>query len=280
MVPNEPGLAVFSARWSRHADRISTMNTRAVQAASWLLDFSVSHYRIKKGSVMDMHQFYKEHYFYEAGRRHQLTNALAIPIGILTLIAGALTAMFNHIALPITYVKIAILICLTIDAVLLTIAAYWLIRSYYDYSYGYIATSQELKEYFEKLTVLHAGNTTLSEQKLEEYINSQYAEHTHRNVNNNDRKAYCIHMANGFLIAAVCFVFLSSIPYLLNSISGPEAVMKVNVVNLLKAKEHAMPEDEDTEAPKDETPQEPPKEPTPPPGRVIKESEDPDIKAK
>ena len=37
---------------------------------------------------MDINSFYKEHYFFEINKKQQLTEALVIPIGVLTLLGS------------------------------------------------------------------------------------------------------------------------------------------------------------------------------------------------
>lgn len=227
---------------------------------------------------MDMHQFYKEHYFHEANRRHQLTNALAIPIGVLTVIAGALIVVAKHIDMPLSRIEGFILMFLVIASILLLVTVCFLTRSYFNYSYGYIATSQELKEYLEKLREVYGADSN-SENKanaeLEEYINSQYAEHTHRNVQNNDQKSYYVHKANGFLIATLIVAFVSGVPYVIDTIIKPTEAQKIEIVNLNKIEEKIMADDKKTEPTKQEVPPKPVEKPSPPPGRILKESEDP-----
>ncbi len=227
---------------------------------------------------MDIHQFYKEHYFHEANRRHQLTNALAIPIGVLTVIGGALIVVAKHLDTPLTCIEIFTLQFLVITAILLLTTIYFLIRSYFNYSYGYIATSQELKDYRDNLIEFYKADPNpeeKSEKDLEEYINSQYAEHTHLNVQSNDLKSYYIHKANGFLIATILVAFVSSIPYVVDTIIKPTEPQKIEITNFNQIKENQMSEDKKPEPTKQEAIPKPIEKPTPPPGRIIKESEEP-----
>lgn len=186
---------------------------------------------------MDMHQFYKEHYFHEANRRHQLTSALAIPIGVLTVIGGALIIVAKSIDMPISRIELFTLVFLVIAFILMLITVYFLIRSYYNYSYGYIATSQEMKEYCEQLIYFYGADPDAEKKAnadLEEWINSEYAVHTHRNVLNNDRKSGYIHKANGFLLVALLATFVSGVPYAIDTIIKPTEAQKIEIINLNK----------------------------------------------
>jgi len=227
---------------------------------------------------MDIHQFYKEHYFHEANRRHQLTNALAIPIGVLTVIGGALIVVAKHLDTPLTCIELFTLQFLAISSILLLTTIYFLIKSYFNYSYGYIATSQELKDYRDKLIEFYKAESKseeIAEKDLEEYINSQYAEHTHLNAQSNDLKSYYIHKANGFLIATLLAAFVSSIPYVADTIIKPTEPQKIEVINFNKIEDYQMAEDKKPEPTKQESIPKPIVKPSPPPGRIIKESEDP-----
>ena len=226
---------------------------------------------------MDIHQFYKEHYFHEANRRHQLTNALAIPVGVLTIIGGALIIVAKYLDTPLTCIEIFTLVFLTIASILLLTTIYFLIRSYFNYSYGYIATSQELKDYRDKLIEFYKAESNpeeKAEKDIEEYINSQYAEHTHLNAQSNDLKSYYIHKANGFLIATLLAAFVSSIPYVVDTVIKPTEPQKIEIINFNGREDTQMTEDKKPEPTKQETTK-PVKKPTPPPGRIIKESEEP-----
>ena len=55
---------------------------------------------------MDFRKFNKEHYFFEVNRRHQLTCALAIPIGVLTVLGGALLVIARDLEVPLGTLEI------------------------------------------------------------------------------------------------------------------------------------------------------------------------------
>ena len=229
---------------------------------------------------MDFHQFNKEHYFFEVNRRHQLTSALAIPTGVLSFLGGALLVIAKDLEAPLGILEKIQLSLVVVSAILMSVTIYFLIKSYFNYSYGYIATPKELKEHFEALVAYYSnngGSRQDAEKELEEYINSEYAEHTHRNIQNNDTKSSYLHRANGFLIASLVFIILAGLPYVAKSIMNGSDVQKIEIVNTHQTKIGAqtMAEEKKSEPTKQQTP--PPQtveKPSPPPGRIIKESED------
>jgi len=221
---------------------------------------------------MDIHEFYKEHYFFEADRRHQLTSSLSVPIGVLTLLIGAALVMVQGMHRPFSLLEKIQIFFLLMSAVLILVTIYYLIRSYFNYSYGYIATAEELKKYYDDLKVCYIkSNIGINnvDAEVEEYINREYAKYAHRNALNNNQKSYYLHKANGCLVGTLIVVIMSGIPYLINSISAPSSVHKIEIVNFKEMGGEKMAEKKPEEKPTQVS------KPTPPPGRIIKEGENP-----
>ena len=157
---------------------------------------------------MGLHQFYKDHYFYEANRRHQLTGALVLPSGIVTFLIGAVAVLIRELTVPFdllekVQVGLAILAGISIAATVT-----FLFRSYYNYTYRYIATPKVIKEHLSALTKYHVSQgrpESDAEAELIEYIGDRYAESAHTNTDANDRKSGYLHKANGCLIASVVY---------------------------------------------------------------------------
>ena len=184
---------------------------------------------------MDLQEFYKEHYFFEIDRRHQLTSALSIPVGVLTLLVSALFVISKDLALPLDSFQVIQLCFIAISVGLIITTIYLLVRSFYNYEYGYIATPKELKDYHDKLVEYYERryvNQKRALEEIEELVNSQYAEYAHVNNFNNRRKSTYLHRANGFLIGSLLSVFITSIPYIVKSVCSPKPVQKIEIVNL------------------------------------------------
>jgi hypothetical protein len=230
---------------------------------------------------MDFHQFNKEHYFFEVNRRHQLTSALTIPIGVLTVLGGALLVIAKNLEAPLGILEVIQFLLIVVSAISMGVTIFFLIKSYFNYSYGYIATPKELKEHFEALVAYYSdinGSRQDAEKELEEYINSEYAEHTHRNTQNNDTKSSYLHKANGFLITSLVFVILAGLPYVAISIMNGSKVQKIEIINTQQTQigDQTMTEEKKHETTEQKIPpQQPLKKPSSPPGRLVKESVDP-----
>jgi hypothetical protein len=239
---------------------------------------------------MTLQDFYKDHYTLEVTRRHELTSALAIPFGVLSLLLGGLVVVAKEIHFPLDDLKIIQLVAAVASLIAVLATTYFLFRSYFNYEYGYVPTPLEIKSYRDNLLVYYVLTglapdvaTKTAEDETLEYIDSEYAIHTHRNTANNDKKSAFLHRANGALILSVVFTVVAGVPYIAHSIVTPAEVQKIEVIYL---KEAAMATSSNNQ--KNSTQQQPtqqetttpsaPVKPSPPPGRVIKEHVEPKLK--
>jgi hypothetical protein len=239
---------------------------------------------------MTLQDFYKDHYTLEVTRRHELTSALAIPFGVLSLLLGALVVIAKEIHIPLDDWKVIQLAAVVASLVAVSATTYFLFRSYFNYEYGYVPTPLEIKSYRDGLVAYYVSTgltkdvaIKTAEDETLEYIDSEYATHTHRNTANNDKKSAFLHRANGALILSVVITVVAGALYLARSIVSPAEVQKIEVINL---KEAAMATSSSNQ--KNGTQQQPtqqqtttppaPAKPSPPPGRVIKEHVEPKLK--
>ena len=56
---------------------------------------------------MDLRDFYKEHYRLEITRKQELTNALTLPFGVLSLLVGGVLVVANKIDYPLELFEIS-----------------------------------------------------------------------------------------------------------------------------------------------------------------------------
>lgn len=231
---------------------------------------------------MSLREFYKSHYALEVTRKTDLTAALSLPAGLLTLLVGALVAMAKELHLPLGVVEQIQLVAIVLSGCACASAGYLLFRSLHNYEYGYAPTPLQLREYKEKLTEFHqSGGLPLPEAiKLAEtealnYIDAEYAKNADRNATNNDIKSAFLHRSNKAIIAAVLFGAIAGIAYVINSVFSPQPVQKIEVINLKEV--HLMPDKILIQAASSPTPTPPPpvQRPEPPPSRVIKEDRNP-----
>jgi hypothetical protein len=234
---------------------------------------------------MSIRDYYKDHYCLEASRRSDLTNALALPLGVLSLLIGGLVVVAQSIHVPLNPVAIAQTALMTVAGGFILLTAYFLARSYYNYDYGYTPSASSIKKFKDDLVAyyLACGDSDVvsvdkAENEALEHLDSQYAEHAHRNHQNNNKKSSYIHKANGSLIAATFSTLLVGVLFLYGSVSATPNIPTVRVVNFSEIKMPTPPNHQPS-APQPTTTQSPPtpipQKPTPPPGTVLKEHVDP-----
>jgi hypothetical protein len=238
---------------------------------------------------MDIRDYYKEHYFLESTRKGELTNALSLPLGILSLLIGGLMIVAQGIHLPLNDVAIFLLVLMAVAAIFILRTIYFLIRSYYNYEYGYVPTPLEIKTYKEGLFTYYVSLGDSPEDAIKkadsealQHVDSEYAAHADRNAKNNNRKSSFIHNANSSLIGAIIVTLTVGATYIVTSIRTVSGPQKIEIVNL---KEITMAEPTNNTPPKapevpepKPTPEPIPTKPTPPPGQVLKEHVDPKSK--
>jgi hypothetical protein len=233
---------------------------------------------------MSLREFYKSHYELELARKADLTAALALPVGVLSLLVGALVVVAKELHAPFSLVESIVCAAAGLSAVASLVSTYFLIRTLYNFAYGYVATPLEIQTYQSSLTAFHTGNghpveeaKQLAEEETLEYVDTEYAKYADRNAKNNDIKSTFLHRANGAIIAALLFGSLAGGAYVFKSISSPEQVPKVEVVNLKEVSRMPTPQPlQAATAPPPPSPSPPPAvRPQPPPGRIVREDHQP-----
>lgn len=233
---------------------------------------------------MDIRDYYKEHYCLEVARKNDLTNALSLPLGILSLLIGGLAVVAQNIHVPLSNIAVLQLALMTVAAAFILLSAYFLVRSYYNYEYGYAPTPLEIKTfkgglvtYYVAIGETPAAAIQKADQEALEHVEAEYAAHADRNAKNNNRKSSFIHNANGALIGAIISTLAVGVTYLAISIRTASEPQKIEVINLKEIK-MTNPTSIPPAAPKIVPTPAVPIKPTPPPGRVIKEHVDPKLK--
>ncbi len=239
--------------------------------------------------LMDIRDYYKEHYFLEATRKGELNNALSLPLGILSLLIGGLIIVAQGIHLPLNDVTIILIVMMTVGAIFILRTICFLIRSYYNYEYGYVPTALEIKIFKEELLAFYISLGDSPEDAIKkadsealQHVDSEYAAHADRNAKNNNRKSSFIHNANSSLIGTIVVTLTVGAIYIVTSIRTVSEPYKIEIVNLKEITmaepiNNTPPKAPEVLAPKPTSKPTPPK-PNPPKGQVIKEHVDPKSK--
>ena len=165
--------------------------------------------------MIDEFSFCKEHYFRELDRKAALTNALALPIGISTLISSGLVYVAKEIGVVSSRTDLFITSLLLAGTIFLLIAIVCLCKSYLGYTYQYIPAYADLQSYRTKLQGYYHGKPNaddLSEVDVNTYVFEKISISAQNNFDNNNRKSGYIYLANRALVVALAFLLLAVIP--------------------------------------------------------------------
>jgi len=167
-----------------------------------------------------LREFYKDHYTLEGARKNDLAAALSLPVGILSLILGALVVMAKELHLPLKTAEVFQLVFISLSASACALCAYFVFRSLYGFAYGFVPTAMQLQNYEEQLRTYHvaAGRTeaearSLADTETLDYLYGEFAKNADRNSTNNDIKSAFLHKCHGAIIAAVVFASAAGIAY-------------------------------------------------------------------
>lgn len=188
---------------------------------------------------MSLSDTYKDLYEFELKRKTELTSALSLPTGIVSLLIGGLAVMARELHLPLGALQWWQLAAMAVSAVTCAFAVGYLFKSLFNFAYGYLPTPGQLKEYTDKLAsyYVQTGATSDDARKLAEtealqYIDEQYVANADRNTANNDIKSAALHAAHLSTILGVLFTTVAGAFFVAASIAAPKAVPKIEVVNL------------------------------------------------
>lgn len=163
---------------------------------------------------MNRFSTYKEFYFYELSRKESIKSNLTIPIGVLAIVGGVLSlylkGLFSAEDFDIWFILLMISSAMSILCFMHS--TYWLIRSYYNYTYEYVPYMSSLEEYY--VGVIDCGyDNSEAENDLCKHMIIKLVNAHRVNVDNNDRRSSHIHTSNKYIIYLIVATFMASVPY-------------------------------------------------------------------
>jgi len=187
-------------------------------------------------------EFLKEQYKSEIERKDTLTNSMAIPVGVLTVLGGLLGFLSRDFSYEPTNISLAFVVVLAISALLFLVSIVLLFCAYHGYSYSYLPTAKELKEYFDNLSAYLRQTKSSTEsdevvakrvtQRFDDMLERRYIEAITANSGNNDKKSGYLHWTNTCLITALAAALVAVIPFTIDSKVKHKEVQEVRVINL------------------------------------------------
>ena len=162
-------------------------------------------------------QFVKDRYDYELQRKEQLTAALTLSVGILSILSGGIGCMarwFSYSDLLLAELFAPIIVA---DVMTVCVCLIYLGRAFQRRRYAYLPFLQELltweREYDEFAHHFQQDGAQREDAFLQRLI-----EATDRNTANNDSRSELLYRARVALFAVLCISALAGIPYVVDQV--------------------------------------------------------------
>jgi len=163
-------------------------------------------------------QFAKDRYDYELQRKEQLTAALTLPVGVLSILAGGIGGrMAGSFSYRDPLLSKVFAPVMATDVIAIALCLVYLARAYHRQRYVYLPLLKDLldweQEYEEYARCFQADGAQRDDALLERII-----EAADRNTVNNDRRSELLYRARSALFAVLCLTAVAGIPYVADQV--------------------------------------------------------------
>lgn len=186
----------------------------------------------------------EERYYKEHERNAQINNSLSIPIGIIVALLGVvgfflLSIPFKIINTPIAWIVLGLFIVVFIKLIFcLSRAIYFLSKVFLGLRYAYMPNPRRICNYAKRLEKHYESQQAKNvdeavEGKVREFLVDAYCRSTDNNIKLNVEKGFYLTEAKKYIIIALVFLMVSSIPFVIlhyREKNLSEDVQKVEIV--------------------------------------------------
>lgn len=165
--------------------------------------------------------FLKDRYNYELQRREHLTAALTLPVGVLTVLGGAMVAMARSFSYQDGLLVWIFGILLCVDVVAFFLCLLDLGRAYHRQKYIYLpllADLEQAQEEFRDFNSYVEATGGEVEETFDEHFRRRLIDAADRNTENNDYRSGQLHWARIALFAVLALTALMGIPYVVDQV--------------------------------------------------------------
>lgn len=226
---------------------------------------------MSKNPLFDL---YEKLYFHEIEVREKLGGRLQAPMAIIVSLMGVLAYLLQnfdkvHNGISAT----AFLLLLGLSSLILVVAIYFFVRSWYGSTYAFLPSAEATEQYrllLQKTYEEYKDGNSLAETYLNDYLCNKYIACATQNTKCNDQRSLYVHRTNGTLIFATAFVAASFLVFFMGDLDRTKASKPTEVVIVKPVDvKGVILNDKKPEPPKEVST--PPPPPPPPPTRLIKE---------
>lgn len=178
---------------------------------------------------------WRDLYEAEVSRRDRLRGSLSLPVGVLTVVGGALVATTASFPAAADW-RLATLFWIFSTAAVVAglLCATHLVRSFHGRTYSLIASPKLLREHYLALDVWHKNSQTLAHQDaakadFSDWLDERYVEAADHNRNQNNQASKELFVATRCLAWCLIATCLTYPTYVLAKRSEKPAVHRVQV---------------------------------------------------
>lgn len=181
-----------------------------------------------------LYDLYEKLYFHEIEVREKLGGRLQTPMAIIVSLIGVLAFLIqNFDSEHLTTPAMAFLILLILSTVVLVVAIYFFVRSWYGNTYDFLPSADDTEQYrqlLQKTYEQYKDGDVLAEEYLYEYLCSNYIKCATQNTQCNDKRSLNIHKMNGTVIISTVLIALSVMVFFLGDIDKSKTNRPTEVV--------------------------------------------------
>ncbi len=189
---------------------------------------------------MSEHEFYKELYHKENDRRLEVSNALNIPIAIISALATTVylfvTSYDYEFSESLNYLFILLI---SVSTLFISLAIYYLIRAFSDftksYEYSGIPFVQELYDWKKDLLLYYNNDQKKTEEDFDNYLTENLVKHIDHNMFVNDKKLGYIFKSKRFLVIGLILTLLTSFFYGYNFFNKSQKIQQMILVSSVES---------------------------------------------
>ncbi len=174
-----------------------------------------------RGSPMFDFKFIKDRYDFELARKEQITNALTMPIGVMSVIGALLVAMgrsFNFRDSPLWWTFVPLFVA---DVMAFVICLIYLGRAYHLQTYIYLPLLSDLDQAADEFRDFNAyvrANGGDVEETFEGDLLKRIIDAADRNTKTNERRTELLRIARLWLFSALWLTLFAGFPYVADQV--------------------------------------------------------------
>jgi hypothetical protein len=165
--------------------------------------------------------FLKDRYDFELERKERLTEALTLPIGVLTVlgsVVGAMAQSFTYKFPILTWIFVPFVV---VDILAFAVCLLYLARAYHSQTYIYLPTLKSLYQAKRELREFYEASSMPVEDAVQEFtenLERRIIAAADANTENNDRRSSLLYRSRIVLFLILVLTALAALPFVADQV--------------------------------------------------------------